>query len=643
MKKFGLISLFLFCTLAAPAQAFVYEGDGTHELYGTSNEIRLNNGLVILTSFSEDFSKISFLVYGESLQTNYQSPLLGTTPYLSQGQTQSFSYAKGTFTATVVSVQPNQWETRSVITVSSSTSTSFSVSDVSHVLNNRGGDVHSEFFQFTTSIPVTAEIDLCENAAGCANPVRALSNSGVATRHSVEAKLKPSTTYKYKFVGVSADGLSFEDTNGGSWYNLVIPAIPSLTLQNFRLDPYAESVYIQWLKDGEYSFYIEYGVSSVAEFNTRDVKQIIALDDSLNYYVTLAGLKPGTTYKYRIGRLTSSFDYSQTTVQTFTTKASNIEFWGEVEYVSTKSATLSWNTKSLCQGGIIIESSATGRVEMITGVTNMHSGRILDLQPGTKYRYRLSCLEGGVVRAEYPYTVGEWFDFTTTSETTTTQPVAPAPTTETPAPAPTTSVPSGERETVLAREESRFVSTDRQLVNSVRGKILLQVEEKGEAWYLNPADDLRYYLGRPADAFSVMRRAGLGVSNADLAKIPVGVKQGYTGVDSDQDLLPDAMEQALGMNPLSDDQDGDGYLDAVELQSMYSPFGTGKWPVDRALVDRLRGKILLQVEGKGEAWYVNPADGLRYYLGRPEDAYMVMRLLSLGISNENLGKIQVEQ
>ena len=48
------------------------------------------------------------------------------------------------------------------------------------------------------------------------------------------------------------------------------------------------------------------------------------------------------------------------------------------------------------------------------------------------------------------------------------------------------------------------------------GKILLQVEENGEGWYIDPGDQNRYYLGRPADAFAIMRELGLGISNKDF-------------------------------------------------------------------------------------------------------------------------------
>lgn len=51
------------------------------------------------------------------------------------------------------------------------------------------------------------------------------------------------------------------------------------------------------------------------------------------------------------------------------------------------------------------------------------------------------------------------------------------------------------------------------------GKIFLQVESKGEAWYINPLDNKRYFLGNAADAFSLMRQLGLGISNSNLEKI----------------------------------------------------------------------------------------------------------------------------
>lgn len=124
------------------------------------------------------------------------------------------------------------------------------------------------------------------------------------------------------------------------------------------------------------------------------------------------------------------------------------------------------------------------------------------------------------------------------------------------------------------------------------GKIVLQVEQNGEAWYVYPSTQTRFYLGRPSHAFDIMRYRGLGITDADLSKIPVAG---------------------------SDDNIGD-----MNLQQ------------------RLAGYILLQVEQNGEAWYVYPNNLMRYYLGRPDDAYDIMRNLGLGIADDDLTQINID-
>ncbi|NQT49593.1 hypothetical protein HQ571_02770 [Candidatus Kuenenbacteria bacterium] len=130
-----------------------------------------------------------------------------------------------------------------------------------------------------------------------------------------------------------------------------------------------------------------------------------------------------------------------------------------------------------------------------------------------------------------------------------------------------------------------FLSVDfvhsKTLAETLSGKILLQVEENGEAWYVYPGELERYYLGRPADAFDIMRTLGLGVSEAN-----------------------------------------------------YDMFN-GTAP------SNLAGKILLRVEANGEAYYVYPNDLEMHYLGRPADAFDIMRSLGLGITNDNLEDITV--
>lgn len=174
----------------------------------------------------------------------------------------------------------------------------------------------------------------------------------------------------------------------------------------------------------------------------------------------------------------------------------------------------------------------------------------------------------------------------------------------------------------------------------LKGKILLQVQSRGEAWYVNPLDSKRYFLGRPIDAFNLMRRFGIGISDENLAKIPVGLID-YDGADTDGDGLVDELETALGTDPQNKDTDNDGHSDRTEILSDFNPLGSGAQGLSVGFANLNAGKIFLQVERAGQAWYVRPDDSRRYFLGSPHDAFSLMRKFSLGITNENLATIPV--
>lgn len=142
----------------------------------------------------------------------------------------------------------------------------------------------------------------------------------------------------------------------------------------------------------------------------------------------------------------------------------------------------------------------------------------------------------------------------------------------------------------LNREETLVKKVDEKLVNKLKGYILLQVQEHGEDWYVDPATGKKYYTQDGPTAYEIMRKLGIGITDADLAKIPT-----------------------------------EG----------------SKNKGDQKLINRVKGKILLQVQQHGEAWYVNPKDGKRYYLKDGNEAYRIMRILSLGITNTDLRKITV--
>ena len=180
------------------------------------------------------------------------------------------------------------------------------------------------------------------------------------------------------------------------------------------------------------------------------------------------------------------------------------------------------------------------------------------------------------------------------------------------------------------------------LAGRLAGRILLAVESRGEAWYLSPDNAMRYFLGRPADAFAAMRGQGVGITNANLERIPIGLSASApesASADTDGDGLADGLEDALGTDKHNVDTDNDTHGDKNEIINGYNPSGSGILPIDLEFARKQSGRIFLAVESRGEAWYVNPVNNRRYFLGRPADAFALMRNLGLGISDQDLNNI----
>jgi hypothetical protein len=123
---------------------------------------------------------------------------------------------------------------------------------------------------------------------------------------------------------------------------------------------------------------------------------------------------------------------------------------------------------------------------------------------------------------------------------------------------------------------------DPALLSRVRGHILLDIQSHGEAWYVNPTDDRRYYLKDGDVAYQMMRSFGLGVTESDYLKIENG---------------------------------------------------------DKTMKTRLRGRIILRVQQHGEAYYIHPQTLSVHYLKDGSAAYQVMRLYSLGITSTDLARL----
>jgi len=165
-----------------------------------------------------------------------------------------------------------------------------------------------------------------------------------------------------------------------------------------------------------------------------------------------------------------------------------------------------------------------------------------------------------------------------------------------------------------------------QATNSIterlKGRLLLQVEQKGAIWYVSPTDSKRYQVTF-ANALDLFENLALGITNADLVKIPANFKS----------IKPDL------------DTDNDGYKNRVELEYNYSPYipgnGKGKFTIDNNLANRLKGRLLLQVEQKGAIWYVDHT-GTRHNV-RWDNLMDLFRGLALGITDANLAMISSEQ
>jgi DNA-directed RNA polymerase subunit RPC12/RpoP len=126
-----------------------------------------------------------------------------------------------------------------------------------------------------------------------------------------------------------------------------------------------------------------------------------------------------------------------------------------------------------------------------------------------------------------------------------------------------------------------------------------------------------------ANIYSLIIKIGAGISDRNLNKIPLA-DANLDGVDTDADGLSDQAENAFGTDINKIDSDGDGFNDKTEILGGYNPMGTGEIGIDPDFAVKQKGKILLQVEKSGEAWYVGQ-DARRYFLGTPADAFKIMR------------------
>lgn len=124
-------------------------------------------------------------------------------------------------------------------------------------------------------------------------------------------------------------------------------------------------------------------------------------------------------------------------------------------------------------------------------------------------------------------------------------------------------------------------TTQVSLGQQLAGRIVIQVESNGAAWYVKPDTYTRVSLGTPANAFAVMSGMAVGINNAD-----------------------------------------------------YNSYG-GVVPA------KLAGKFVIKVEDHGKIYYADPVSKTFIQVVGPTGAANLIKAVGLGITNANIAKIAV--
>lgn len=123
-----------------------------------------------------------------------------------------------------------------------------------------------------------------------------------------------------------------------------------------------------------------------------------------------------------------------------------------------------------------------------------------------------------------------------------------------------------------------------EITEKLKNTMLLAVEDKGTIWYVAPTDSKRYEVSS-TNALNLFRKVTLGITNKNLEQIPLAGSE-------------------ASINPLA---------------------------------KRLTGRFLLQVESRGESWYVDNT-GYRHRVNADNLVETVKNSVQ-GINNQNLSKI----
>lgn len=121
------------------------------------------------------------------------------------------------------------------------------------------------------------------------------------------------------------------------------------------------------------------------------------------------------------------------------------------------------------------------------------------------------------------------------------------------------------------------------------GRLYVETTTSQDAWYVNAVDGKTTYFANPAQALKSLPQFALGITNADLFKIA-------------------RAEDTTGS-------------------------------FDMTLSKRLAGRFLLQIQDKGQVWYVHPTSYKRYFIGSENDVLAVYKASAIIASSTALNTL----
>jgi hypothetical protein len=369
------------------------------------------------------------------------------------------------------------------------------------------------------------------------------------------------------------------------------------------------------------------GILNYSMSNTFIGDNTINVNDNVtDHTVTLNRLTPGASYIYMITAKNGTVEkigmlYTFTMPENDTLKITS----EPTVNINNKVASFSWSTNLTASSQIYYKKQGASSLNSAGSetATTDHKIELKDLAVGT-YDYFLTSTSTLNTNAKTAWTIFEIKDASQAASDNN---------------AASSNSAANTNQAASTSSALSLTVSDNNLYSQLKGKIILKVQSRGEAYYVSVKEKKLYYLGRPDDAFQVIRNQGIGIANTDLAKIPIGLSA-LSGTDTDKDGLPDAFEDAIGTDKNKIDSDNDGFNDKDELTTGFAPWAKNtKLAYNSSFTTGQKGKIFLQVQSRGEAWYVNPTDGKRYFLARPADAFNIMRQLGVGISNSDFSKL----